>query len=225
MSTRKHTEETLFGALLTMAAGSIDAHSYLMHGQVFAGLQTGNLILLGVRLGEGQIAQSYRYLISIAAFVCGTILIRIIQREHRLGEHEPLRRRIILGYEAIMLLIIAAIGGFLPDTADIALLSFTAAAELQEFRRLEGAPFTPLMMTGNLRSLSESAYDAIVYHERTAWRRLRVMAGILAGFASGALLMSIITPYLHYAGLIMPAAIILVSMSFAFRDHDPDVMH
>lgn len=54
----KHTESTVFGALLTMAAGCIDAHSYLLHGQVFAGLQTGNLILLGVRLGQGEVLQS-----------------------------------------------------------------------------------------------------------------------------------------------------------------------
>lgn len=44
-------EKTFFGALLTMAAGGIDAYSYIFHGQVFAGLQTGNMILLGVNLG------------------------------------------------------------------------------------------------------------------------------------------------------------------------------
>lgn len=217
---RKHTEETLFGALLTMAAGCIDAHSYLLHGQVFAGLQTGNLILLGVKLGEGQFAQSARYVISLTAFICGTVLIRSLQRHKRLGEHDVLRRRLILGYEASMLLLIAAIGARLPDVADIALLSFTAAAELQEFRRLEGSPFTALMMTGNLRSLSESSFDVIVYHDENAKQRLRVMLSVLASFAFGAMLMELITPYLHNAGLIAPAVVILIAMLFAFRDHE-----
>ena len=216
----KHTESTVFGALLTMAAGCIDAHSYLLHGQVFAGLQTGNLILLGVRLGQGEVLQSARYVVSLLAFICGTLVIRVLQRLPRLREHEPLRRRLVLAYEATLLLIIAAIGGMLPDVAVIALLSFTAAAELQEFRRLEGNPFTPLMMTGNLRSMTVSAFDANLYHDASAKRRVRAMGGVLAGFTIGALLMTAISPYLHNAGLIVPAIILVIAMTLAFLDHD-----
>ena len=47
-------ERLLIGTLLTAAAGSFDAYTYLLHGEVFAGLQTGNVILLGVHLGQGQ---------------------------------------------------------------------------------------------------------------------------------------------------------------------------
>ena len=47
-------ESLLIGTLLTAAAGSFDAFTYLLHGEVFAGLQTGNVILLGIHLGQAQ---------------------------------------------------------------------------------------------------------------------------------------------------------------------------
>ncbi|WP_434976965.1 DUF1275 family protein [Latilactobacillus sakei] len=40
------SDKILYGGLLA-AAGGFDSYTFLVHGQVFAGLQTGNLILLG----------------------------------------------------------------------------------------------------------------------------------------------------------------------------------
>lgn len=51
METKIPVHETLIiGILLAMSAGGLDAYTYLVHGEVFAGLQTGNLILLGIHL-------------------------------------------------------------------------------------------------------------------------------------------------------------------------------
>ena len=40
--------------MLTAAAGSTDAISYLGLGRVFTANMTGNLVLLGVAIGQGQ---------------------------------------------------------------------------------------------------------------------------------------------------------------------------
>ena len=47
-------ERLIIGVFLAAAAGGLDAYTYLFHGEVFAGLQTGNFILLGLNLGQGD---------------------------------------------------------------------------------------------------------------------------------------------------------------------------
>lgn len=47
MMEEKAHERLEFGMALAATAGGLDAYTYLVHGEVFAGLQTGNFILLG----------------------------------------------------------------------------------------------------------------------------------------------------------------------------------
>jgi uncharacterized membrane protein YoaK (UPF0700 family) len=58
---------------LTAAAGSADAVSYLGLGRVFTANMTGNLVLLGVAIGQGQLAGSIRSVIAFAAFGLGIL--------------------------------------------------------------------------------------------------------------------------------------------------------
>jgi uncharacterized membrane protein YoaK (UPF0700 family) len=59
---------------LTAAAGSADAVSYLGLGRVFTANMTGNLVLLGIAIGQGQLAGSIRAVIAFAGFVIGVLL-------------------------------------------------------------------------------------------------------------------------------------------------------
>lgn len=215
-STVRH-EQTLFGALLTLAAGGIDAYSYLFHGEVFAGLQTGNLILMGIHLGRAQFGSTGRYLVSALAFFAGTILIRALQRADFFTEHEGIRRKTVLLYESLMLILIGFIGPHIPNLLATALLSITAAAELQEFRRLNGGPFTPLMMTGNLRTLAEAFFDVSVYHEKNARQKLGYTTAIMAAFVLGAFLIGITQTYLHHLTILIPAASLLGAWIYISR--------
>lgn len=202
-------EKTSFGALLTMAAGGIDAYSYLFHGEVFAGLQTGNLILLGVNLGQGDFSTSLHYVISILAFFVGTILIRLWQRQPRFTQPDPVRKQWVLAYESGLLLLTALVVNLVPSVLVTVLLSFVAAAELQEFRRLNGGPFTPLMMTGNLRTLAETTIDALVYHDSQALQKLKATGAIMLTFGLGACLIALTAPWLHLLSILVPAVILL----------------
>ena len=46
------------GLLLALAGGSLDCYTYLNRGQVFATAETGNLVMMGARLAQGQWAQA-----------------------------------------------------------------------------------------------------------------------------------------------------------------------
>ena len=108
-------ERLLIGTLLTAAAGSFDAYTYLLHGEVFAGLQTGNVILLGVHLGQGQWYTAIRYLVPILAFMFGTMAARALQL-HASHRSQPLaEQRWIIRYEIAWLLVVSLLGKWLPD--------------------------------------------------------------------------------------------------------------
>lgn len=208
-TTGKVHDRLAIGALLTMAAGGLDAYSFLFHGEVFAGLQTGNLILLGVNLGRGQLATAGHYALSILAFFIGTLIIRSLQHHAWLGTHHQTRRNVVIIYEAVLLLLISLTNTWLPNWAATALLSITAAAELQEFRTLNGKPFTPLMMTGNLRTLAETSFDAVVEHDHAARKRLGTTATIMVTFMLGALAVAVVRPWLHGFALLVPVVVLI----------------
>ena len=47
------SEAYSLGALLTVGGGFLDAYTYFTRGGVFSNAQTGNLVLLAIRLAEG----------------------------------------------------------------------------------------------------------------------------------------------------------------------------
>jgi uncharacterized membrane protein YoaK (UPF0700 family) len=59
---------------LTAAAGSADALSHLGLGRVFTANMTGNLVLLGLAIGQGQVAGSLRSVIAFAGFGIGVLV-------------------------------------------------------------------------------------------------------------------------------------------------------
>lgn len=202
-------ERPAFGAILTMIAGSIDAYTFILHGEVFAGLQTGNLILFGVNLGEGHFTTSLRYALSLLAFFIGTLIIRMIQRSHQYQNASKKRRQLILLYELALLLIVALLGPYLPSLMATLILSIAAAAELQEFRILDGSPFTPLMMTGNLRTLAETTYDAWIKKDDVAKHKFQNTSLIMITFALGAALVTILIHYVGALALLLPVILLL----------------
>ncbi|WP_345981212.1 YoaK family protein [Streptomyces sp. DSS69] len=58
--------------LLSAASGAADAFVFLCVGQVFAGVMTGNLVLLGASAaGAGEDGVALRVVTALAAYVCG----------------------------------------------------------------------------------------------------------------------------------------------------------
>lgn len=123
-------ESLLIGTLLTAAAGSFDAFTYLLHGEVFAGLQTGNVILLGIHLGQAQWTTAVRYMVPIFAFMFGTMAARALQLQAGKKSRPLTEQRWLIQYEITLILIVTLFGHWLPDLAASALVSLIAAAQL-----------------------------------------------------------------------------------------------
>ena len=69
------------GILLALSGGCMDAYSFLFRGRVFANAQTGNMLLFGVNLANGNFYDALKYLLPVVVFTAGIILSDFINRK------------------------------------------------------------------------------------------------------------------------------------------------
>ena len=75
--TRQMSETIKLGILLAFSGGFMDAYSYIQRDQVFANAQTGNMLLFGVNLSEGNLRGALHYFFPVFAFRCKTTVVSL----------------------------------------------------------------------------------------------------------------------------------------------------
>ena len=167
--------------LLTLSGGLQDAYTYLRRGRVFANAQTGNIVLLGQSLCDGDWARALRYLLPVMAFALGVAAAEFLRlRPSRLHW----QRRVLL-WEILLLFLV----GFIPHSLDQlanALVSFSCAMQVQSFRQVEGVPFASTMCIGNLRSGVEALCAFLRTGDHQERRKARLYFCLILLFALGA---------------------------------------
>ncbi len=94
--------------VLTFAAGSIDAISYLELGHVFTANMTGNIVLLGLALAQGEVLAALRSIVTLIGFAIGVFVGAIIVERESYPAEWPAAVTTALAFEAIILAIFAA---------------------------------------------------------------------------------------------------------------------
>ena len=176
---RQMSESFRLGAVLALTGGFLDAYTYLIRGGVFANAQTGNIVLLGVRLMEGDWGGAGHYLVPILAFAAGVLAAELIRGRFR-GAQALHWRQITVAAE---LLLPAAL-----DNAANVLVAFVCAVQVESFRKVNGNAFATTMCTGNLRSGTERLYLWGKTGERDHGHRAAQYYGIIVFFIVGAAL-------------------------------------
>lgn len=186
--------DTFFlGALLAVVGGFLDAYTYLVRGHVFANAQTGNIVLLGLNLAEGNWMKSLYYLIPILCFALGVVVAEFIRDRFR--EHPNLHwRQIILAAEILVLCCV----GFLPLGGGYDMLanvgvSFLCSIQVEAFRKVNGNALATTMCTGNLRSGTEQLYHYFRGRNPQGLRKGAVYFGIILFFVTGAVIGTLLT--------------------------------
>ena len=134
------SESMPLAIFLTLAGGLQDAYSYNCRGKVFANAQTGNIVLLGQNLAEGNWGVALHYLIPLLAFISGVYVADRIQ--------------IVLVIQIILLFLV----GLFPQSMNVpanAMMSFSCAMQVNAFRKFHGIPCATTMCIGNMRSATE----------------------------------------------------------------------
>jgi len=74
VSNKQMSESLKIGIILALTGGFLDAYTFLVRGKVFANAQTGNIVLLGTNLFQGEFKQALSYLVPIVAFIVGVFI-------------------------------------------------------------------------------------------------------------------------------------------------------
>lgn len=220
MRKKQQTSETLMlGVILAAVGGFLDAYTYLCRGHVFANAQTGNIVLFGMRLAQGNISEAMRYLISIVAFAAGIVVAELVR-----ALFWQLRRlhwrQIVVAFE-IAVLVLAA---FLPaspwsNSLVNIMVSFVCALQVQTFRKLNGSFFATTMCTGNLRSATEFLYQAARKHDRALARRGLSYLCVILFFVLGAMLGAAATSLLGIHAMLIAALILAAVFCIMFIEN------
>ena len=185
MEERKQMSESIrLGMLLAVSGGFMDAYSYLLRDRVFANAQTGNILLFGVNLSEGNIAAAARYFFPVFSFAAGIALAELV----RLKKTEALHwRQTAVLIEALILAGVAFIPLTLNPLAN-SLTSFACGIQVERFRKIRGNGVATTMCIGNLRSGTQSLCQFFAGKDREKLQDAFLYYGIILCFAAGAVL-------------------------------------
>ena len=168
---KQMSETIILGMMLACVGGFLDAYTYICRGGVFANAQTGNIVLLGIRIAEGNLLGSLKYLIPIIAFVLGILIAEIVRKRYK-NSVRIHWRQIIIVVELFVLLGITFMpnGGWYDMIANV-LVSFVCSLQVQSFRKFNGNAMATTMCTGNLRSATEYFYNYLDNKDRSELHR------------------------------------------------------
>ena len=191
------SESMPVGFLLALTGGLLDAYSYLNRGEVFATAETGNIVLLGIHLAQGDFSEVVHYLIPVLAFTLGILAAEWVRRRYDGGTGRRLYWRLpLLLAECVAILVVSFLpAGGMDPLANI-IISFTSALQVESFRNIQGYGCVTTMCTGNLRSGTENLFHWLFRRDAKALPKIKVYYGLIFCFILGALVSSLFSPLL-----------------------------
>lgn len=161
--------------LLITVAGYYGAFTYLLRGNVFCNAQTGNVVLMGLALGNGQWQSAVYYLIPISAYLAGAFVSELLPNPVK--HHLPMRWDTLL----IAIEMLAVVGlGFVPESAPVQIsqvvINFIASMQYNTFRQAEGVPMATTFATNHIRQLGIGLAKEILHrHSEDKSHRVKLL--------------------------------------------------
>ena len=198
---------------LTFVTGIVDAVSFLGLGQVFAAMQTGNVIFLGLGIAGAAEASVVAPLVALVAFISGGGLAALLARSqafrpgHGLGSALAIEVSLLAGAAAI-----ATAGdvepGKLSAYVAIALLALAMGLRNTVVRGFGGPNLATTVLNLTMTALTSPAPLSVASGSDIAQRAAAFVA-ILAGAATGALLLeaSLALPLFTAAAITLAAGL------------------
>ena len=208
------SEAFITALFLSVSGGLQDVYTYLYRGKVFANAQTGNIVLMAVKLFAGEWGEALRYLMPLCAFALGIFVAEFIRLKLKRMQWLHWRQLVVL-FEILLLFVV----GFLPQELNLlanSLVSFSCAMQVQAFRKVNGYAFASTMCIGDLRSGVEAFCIWRKSHEPHAKDRMVRYFGIIFLFALGAGLGSKSAAQLGGRAIWLSCCFLLVSFTLMF---------
>jgi uncharacterized membrane protein YoaK (UPF0700 family) len=230
--------------LLAWAAGSLDAIAYLGLDHVFTANMTGNMVLLGLTLGQGQGLAAIANVIALVAFILGLIIGAVIVAKG--GKQGDWDRRVTwaLFWEGMMIAAFTLVWHVTPAGEErgsaalyllIALSAMAMGVQSVAVRHLNIPAVSTTYVTGTmtsliaalvsrLRSSSPKTRGKEAVEETLPWKhQVKLQAGVLVTYALSAVasgLFQMRVPWLVAVTPLFAVALVLLIVSFAHRQHE-----
>jgi uncharacterized membrane protein YoaK (UPF0700 family) len=216
--------------LLSMTAGSADAVGYLGLGQVFTSNMTGNVVLLGIDLGQGHLGPALRAIYVLAIFTMGLCLGAWLCRDLPEKKWSALTFRLIR-WEKIALLSFG-IGWFLlPDRSQaigsfgfLGLLALAMGLQSTAMYRLSAPGVGTTAITGTLTAVASGLINLFflakteVTQREASRQRVRFQLSIILLYVFGAALEGLLIVHVpRLAGSLPACAALFVAFGSASR--------
>lgn len=223
------SESFVVGILLSLCGGFQDAYTYMGRDKVFANAQTGNIVLLGNHLAQGEWVLCLRYAVPVIAFAAGIFLAQKIRyrfaaqgtESGKAGQSALHWRQFVLILEMLVLFIV----GFLPagmNPAANALVSFSCALQVDSFKKIRGNAMATTMCIGNLRSATDLLCAYTETKDKKLWKKSMQYYFFIAVFAAGAALGGIVTRRVGMRAVWVCCVLLLVSFAVMFIEEEEE---
>lgn len=209
--TEKNIDEPLMqlplvAVLLAIVAGSMDGYTYFFTNS-YATFQSGNIILFGYTLATGDMDKFLAILTSILSFGIGCFVTAIVRIEFT--KRGKVWTFSILIFEIVILLLLSIhFINYQFERFQVAwILSFLAGMQGNAFHKIDGQLYGNVAVTLNVQLafnyLAETFFNVNKLNRRHVFNKCLNFFTILAGFAAGAFLSAIITPYFDSYALLI----------------------
>lgn len=207
--------------LLAASGGLMDAYTYIFRDGVFANAQTGNILLLGVNLSEGNYQQALHYFCPVIAFAFGIVLAEIVRHFCVEGGFFHWRQLAVL-LECIILFWV----GFFPVTYNLAansLVSLACGIQVESFRKVKGNASATTMCIGNLRSGTQAICDFIFKKDRKYLSKSIIYYSIILAFTLGAILGNFMITFLAQKAIWCSCILLLAGFLLMFLQEEKEL--
>jgi len=161
METNVRVSETIrLGTLLALTGGFMDAYSYLVRGGVFANAETGNIVLMGINLAQGNWGRTLYYLVPVVSFAFGVFVAEWIQK--RIGENPRVHWKEGVLWAEILLIFAA---GLIPQSGNAlvnSMIAFICAMQVEAFRKVRGKAYATTMCTTAVRNGPDCIFIGLI---------------------------------------------------------------
>ncbi len=157
---------------LTAVAGFFGAYTYLLRGGVFCNAQTGNVVLLGLSLGDGEWKKALYYLIPITAYLAGSFVSELLPSSIK---HKTSLRwdTLLIAFEMLVVVVL----GFLPESLPVQIsqvaVNFIASMQYNTFRQAQGVAVATTFVTNHIRQIGVG-FAKEIHHRKSNDKSHRV---------------------------------------------------
>ncbi len=208
------SETLLLGAMLAIVGGLLDAYTFICRGGVFANAQTGNIVLVGIKIAQKNYKDCFYHLVPVLSFFVGILVTEYFR--HKFKESNRIHwRQIVIAFEIVILAIIS----FIPENENTIaniLVSFVCSMQVQSFRKINGNAYATTMCTGNLRSATECLYAYTTTKDKNSLHKSFQYYAIIGFFIIGAAVGTFLVKYFNKATTLFACGILIIVFLLMF---------